>query len=47
MLVCEDIYGLYCLLNVIGVIILREIKCAGHVACMGERGCIEGLGGET
>ena len=33
----EELNDLYCSPNIVGVIKSRITKCAGHVACMGER----------
>jgi hypothetical protein len=33
----EELNDLYCLPNIIWVIRLRGMRCAGRVACMGER----------
>jgi len=33
----EELYDLYCLTNVTGVIKSRRMRWMGHVACMGEK----------
>ena len=41
----EELNDLYSSLNIIRVIKSRRMRWVGHVACMGERGGIQGLGG--
>jgi hypothetical protein len=44
----EEVNDLYCSSNIVRVIKLRRMRCAGHVARMrGEERCIQGFGGET
>ena len=42
-----ELKDLYCSPNIVRVIKSRRVVCAGHVARMGERRCIQGFGGET
>jgi len=43
----EELNDLYSSPNTVRVIKWRRMRWAGHVACMGEEGGVEGLGGET
>ena len=43
----DELHDLYSSPNIVGVIKLRRMRLAGHVASIGERGnCIQGFGGE-
>ena len=33
----EELCGLYCTPDIIGVIQVRELRCVGHRACMRQR----------
>jgi hypothetical protein len=43
----EELYDLYCPPYVIRLIKSRRMRCDSHVEIMGEKRCIQGLGGET
>jgi len=43
----EEINDLYCSPNIVRVIKSRRMRWVGHVARMGRRGGVWGLGGET
>jgi hypothetical protein len=44
----EELNDLYSLPNIVRVVKSRKMRWTGHVVCMGaERGCAQGVGGET
>jgi hypothetical protein len=43
----EELNDFYSTHSIMRVIKCKEIRWAGHVACMERAGCIQGFGGET
>jgi len=43
----EELHDLFSSLNIIRVIKLGRMEWAGHVACTGEKRCVESFLGET
>jgi hypothetical protein len=43
----EELHNLYCSPNIIRVIKSRRMRWAGHVARVGEEGCLNDIGGKA